>query len=163
MTAEGWIFVVPELADQVSAQLAPRPAGQIAPPHLRILDLDALKGVARSSRMLAAVAAGIACLGILDPEALVAAAGELGATYAQANQDAVRAALEAIGEVVREARTVNGRGLAYPLPDLAPFRALGLSAGPRRFRQGTSRALTPHFYAPIIVLGKLSIADADGM
>ncbi len=97
MTSESWVFVVPELAEQVTAQLANHPSA----PRLRILALDALRGVARSSRMLAAVAAGIATLGILDPEALVAAAGELGAAYAQANQDAVRAALGEADDIVR--------------------------------------------------------------
>jgi pyruvate/2-oxoacid:ferredoxin oxidoreductase beta subunit/Pyruvate/2-oxoacid:ferredoxin oxidoreductase gamma subunit len=97
MTPESWIFVVPELADQVTAQLANHPS----PPHIRILALDALKGIARSSRMLAAVAAGVASLGILDPEALIAGAGELGAAYAQVNQDAVRTALSAADDIVR--------------------------------------------------------------
>ena len=69
---------------------------------MRVLDLDALKGVARSSQMLAAVAAGLARLDILDPEALVAAAGELGAAFAQANQDAVRVALAAAQDAAQE-------------------------------------------------------------
>ena len=98
MAADGAIFVVPELVDQVSAQLA----GRQDAPLVRVLDLDALKGVARSSQMLAAVAAGLARLDILDPEALVAAAGELGAAFAQANQDAVRVALAAAQDAAQE-------------------------------------------------------------
>ncbi len=97
MTSDGAIFAVPELVDQVSAQLAGRPDA----PCVRLLDLDALKGIARSSRMLAAVAAGLAGLDCLEPEALVAAAGELGAAFAQANQDAVRAALSAADNAIR--------------------------------------------------------------
>jgi len=97
MTSDGTIFVVPELVDQVSAQLASRPDA----PRARLLDLDALKGIARSSRMLAAVAAGLAGLDCLEPEALVAAAGELGAAFARANQNAVRAGLSAADDIVR--------------------------------------------------------------
>ena len=97
MTSDGTIFVVPELVDQVSAQLAGRPDA----PHVRLLDLDALKGIARSSRMLAAVAAGLAGPDCLEPEALVAAAGELGAAFARANQNAVRAGLSAADDIVR--------------------------------------------------------------
>lgn len=97
MTSDGVIYAIPELIDQVLAQLAGRPDA----PHVRLLDLDALKGVARSSRMLAAVTAGLTGLDILEPEALIAAAGELGAAFAQANQDAVRVALAAAQNAVQ--------------------------------------------------------------
>jgi 2-oxoglutarate/2-oxoacid ferredoxin oxidoreductase subunit beta len=80
-----WVFALPELADRL-----------VTKAHQRMLRLDALSGVAAASRSLAAVAAGIAYLGLLSPESLIMAAGELNPVYAEANQAAVRQALSVI-------------------------------------------------------------------
>jgi 2-oxoglutarate/2-oxoacid ferredoxin oxidoreductase subunit beta len=96
MTDADWIFVVPDLVDEVTDRVRKGPVAT----HLRLLNPDALRGVARSSRALAAVAAGLVYLGILSPEALTEGAGKLGASYAQVNQEAVRAALRAIDALI---------------------------------------------------------------
>jgi 2-oxoglutarate/2-oxoacid ferredoxin oxidoreductase subunit beta len=96
MTAADWIFAVPDLVDQIGSQTA---RGSTAP-QLRALDPGVLKGVAGASRGLAAVAAGLAYLDLLSPEALIEGAGRLGAAHAQANQAAVRSALLAIDVVI---------------------------------------------------------------
>ena len=118
MTPADWIFVTPDLVDRMG--------GRPASPQLRVLDLGAIKGIARSGWALAAVAAGLGYLAAADsraetdsppaniargndlpgsylgeivtPEALIEAAGMLGATYAQANRDAVRAAVATMME-----------------------------------------------------------------
>ena len=91
-----WIFVVPELLDRVAAYAE----SATAPPQLRVLDLGALTSVARPGRGPAAVAAGLVYLEILVPEALVEGAGRLSAAYARANQEAVRAALKAMDDLI---------------------------------------------------------------
>ncbi len=96
MAGDGWVFVVPDLIPRVAAQVG---SSQI---RIRALRLEALKGVSHSSRTLAAVAAGLVSVGWLDPQALIAAAGSLSASYAQANQKAVRSALDAMGDIITE-------------------------------------------------------------
>ncbi len=82
MDGTQWVFALPELAGQLVTRA-----------QVRVLRLNALKGVAAASRSLAAVAAGIVVLGFLSPASLIAAAGQFNPAYAQANQAAVREAL----------------------------------------------------------------------
>ncbi len=82
MREDQWVFVVPELVDRLTTKA-----------QVRVLRLNALKGIAAAGRSLAVVAAGIVVLGFLSPESLIAAAGQLNPEYAQANQAAVREAL----------------------------------------------------------------------
>ena len=91
MREDQWVFVVPELVDRLTTRA-----------QVRVLRLSALKGVAAAGRFLAVVAAGIAHLGFLSPESLIAAAGRLNPAYAEANQAAVRKAL-AVTDVLFEA------------------------------------------------------------
>jgi 2-oxoglutarate/2-oxoacid ferredoxin oxidoreductase subunit beta len=91
MREDQWVFVVPELVDRLTTRA-----------QVRVLRLSALKGVAAAGRSLAVVAAGIAHLGFLSPESLIAAAGRLNPAYAEANQAAVRKAL-AVTDVLFEA------------------------------------------------------------
>lgn len=76
------IFVLPELVDRLETQA-----------QVRTIHPEALKHTPRASRSLAVVAAAAAMLGILSPDALIAAAGDLNPAYAEANQAAVREAL----------------------------------------------------------------------
>ncbi len=89
MTEEDWLYVVPSLAGRVVTR------AQVA-----LLHLEALQGVARAATALAAVAAGLGNLGILDPEALIESAARLNPDYAQSNQHAVRTALALVNEVI---------------------------------------------------------------
>ncbi|MGC9520673.1 MAG: thiamine pyrophosphate-dependent enzyme [Anaerolineae bacterium] len=89
----GWLFLASDLVRSVDV---PLPDGV----HLRLLELDALKGIASSSLALAAVAAGAAFLGYLAPESLIEAAAQLNPAYADANQRAVRRALAAQDTVI---------------------------------------------------------------
>jgi 2-oxoglutarate ferredoxin oxidoreductase subunit beta len=100
MADGGWLFIVPELADQVADQLVGPNANELSPPHVRVLHLDALEGIARSSGSLAAVAAGLALMDVLDPAALIEAAAEIDDSHAHINQRAVRSALGAIDTII---------------------------------------------------------------
>jgi pyruvate/2-oxoacid:ferredoxin oxidoreductase beta subunit/Pyruvate/2-oxoacid:ferredoxin oxidoreductase gamma subunit len=95
MKDDGWVFVTPELSPHLEPYLSP---GQRE--RVRLLQLDELRGVARASLTLAAVAAGLASLDLLDPAALLDAAARISPAYAEPNQAAVRRALGA-GRVVR--------------------------------------------------------------
>jgi len=83
MREDQWIFVSSGLVDRLQTKA-----------QVRVLNAAALKGVSSASRSLSVVAAGLAHLGMLSPEALLAAAGELNPAYAAANQKAVRQAMD---------------------------------------------------------------------
>jgi len=83
MRGDQSVFVVPGLADRLETRA-----------QVHVFTQVALKGIPSASRSLAVVSAGIAQLGILSPEALLAAAGELNPAYAEANQRAVRQAMD---------------------------------------------------------------------
>jgi len=85
------VFALPELAGRLVTRA-----------QVRSFRPGALKGIAAAGRSLAVAAAGIAVLGFLSPESLIAAAGQLNPAYAQANQAAVRKAL-AVTDVLFEA------------------------------------------------------------
>ncbi len=93
MGPEGHIFVLSELVERLRSKLTTKA-------RLYELDVRALQGVARSSRMLATVAAGAAHLRLLTADALLAAAAKVSAAYAETNQRAVRAALDATNELI---------------------------------------------------------------
>jgi len=58
-----------------------------------VLDPERFRGVRRSSVALACVAAGMAKVGLLPRDALLAAAERISETYAAANRQAVEVAL----------------------------------------------------------------------
>lgn len=89
MDAGGCIFVVPKLLPHLEGALP-----QEGRPQIHHLRLDKLHGVARASLTLAAVAAGLASLALIGPEALLDAAARVSPAYAKPNREAVRRALD---------------------------------------------------------------------
>jgi Pyruvate/2-oxoacid:ferredoxin oxidoreductase gamma subunit len=92
-----WIFMTPDLVDEVRGLLGSEPPEGV---RIFVIDIRALKGIGRASQGLAIVAAGLAWTEILSRDALVAAAAALNPSYAETNQEAVWKALTALDTVV---------------------------------------------------------------
>jgi pyruvate/2-oxoacid:ferredoxin oxidoreductase beta subunit/Pyruvate/2-oxoacid:ferredoxin oxidoreductase gamma subunit len=91
MRPDQMVIVHPELTDQI-----------VTPAAVYRLRPEGLQSLSAASRAMAIVAAGMARRGVLSPESLIAAAGELNPTYAEANTGAVRAALGQGGTLLSE-------------------------------------------------------------
>ncbi|MGC9349604.1 MAG: thiamine pyrophosphate-dependent enzyme [Anaerolineae bacterium] len=90
---DGLVFVLPSLTGRL------RYVGELRA-RLYTLNLDALKGVPRAGTNLAVVAAGLARLGFLSPEALLDAAARVSPAYATSNRQAVQASLDVVDDLI---------------------------------------------------------------
>jgi Pyruvate/2-oxoacid:ferredoxin oxidoreductase gamma subunit len=109
LSEEGWKKVVGDLstvADDGCIFIAPDVVEVLAEARgvsasIYTLNPEVLQDVGRASVNLAVVAAGLAFLGVLRPEALVKAAGRISPAYAETNTKAVETALDNLKDLIR--------------------------------------------------------------